>query len=145
MIRLIFSPQVNKSSFPSVLGITSQRNPFQVFWAVVSLYAVNMVNSKTFSIAVYKHHANQSMHQFFGSNAIVLRSYFKITVFVNTLRKFAPFRFGSHSMSFPISSSCVSSFFGWRKNRTILTNKPRDAFRNNGICFHNVGILAWQR
>ena len=142
MSGLIFASQVNKPGFPSMLGITSQRNPFQVFWAVVGLYAVNMVNGKTFSIAVYKYHANQSMHQFFGSNAIVPRSNFQVSAFSNTLSKFAALKLRSHSVRAPIPSSCIGSFFGWRRNRTILTNEPRDAFRNNGICFHGVGILT---
>ena len=142
MSGLLFASQVNQPSFPSVLGITSQRNPFQVFWAVVGLYAVNMVNSKTFSIAMYKHHANQPMHQLFGSDTVVLRSNFIISVFANTLRKFAAFGFRGQSLCFSIPSSGVGGFFGWRRNRTILTNKPSNAFGNNGVCFHSVGILA---
>ena len=139
---LIFTTQVNKPSFPSMLGITSQRNPFQVFWAVVGLYAVNMVNSKTFSIAMHKHHANQPMYQLFGSDAIVPRRNFQVPAFGNTLSKCAALGLRCKGLSFPISSSGVSCFFGWRRNRTILTNKPRNAFGNNGVCFHSVGILT---
>ena len=142
MSGLLFASQVNQPSFPSVLGIMSQRNPFQVFWAVVGLYTVNMVNSKTFSVAMYKHHANQPMHQLLGSDAVVLRSNFKVSVFANTLSKFAALGFRCKGLSFPVSSSGVSCFFGWRRNRPILTNKPRNAFGNNGVCFHSVGILA---
>ena len=58
MSGLIFTTQFNKPSFPSVLRVSGQRNPFQVFWAVVGLYAVNMVNSKPFSIAIHKRHAD---------------------------------------------------------------------------------------
>ena len=139
---LIFTTQVNKPSFPSVLRVSGQRNPFQVFWAVVGLYAVNMVNSKTFSVAMYKHHANQPMHQLFGSDTVMPRRNFQVTAFGNTLRKFAALGFRCEGLSFPISSSGVSCFFGWRRNRAILTNKPRDAFGNNGVCFHSVGILT---
>ena len=140
--RSTLTPQVNKSGAPLVSGIVGQSNPLKVFWSVVQLIAIDVVDRKSLSVAKNKSNCNQSMHGHFGALVAKFCRHLKVAPAVQGWSQNLFFVYRDKMLACPVFvPSCVG-----RPSRSqdaaILTNKPLNAFLVNGYFFHAVNNTA---
>ena len=140
--RSILAIQVNKPSAPLVSSVVGQSNPFKVFWSVVQLIAIDVVDRKPLGVAIDKSNGNKPMQRHFWSLAANLCRYLKIAPTVQSWRKHFLFvnaaKMLDGSVFVPSCKGCPSG----PQDAAILTNKPLNAFLVNSYFFHAVNNTA---
>lgn len=62
-VRVLFTPKVNKPSAPLVRRIFRQRAPLQVFWAIVCLVAILVIDARSRKFTGHKSSRNQAVNK----------------------------------------------------------------------------------
>ncbi len=107
-----------------MLGVFGKRHPFQVFWAIVCLYAVYVVDRQMFLVTWHKCQSNKPVDKRLSSLVTVLYRYLKVSRFCFPRGDLFLRRAVGVALLNPVARSCYLGGFFWRKNCSVSLNQP---------------------
>lgn len=139
---LVFSVQINKSCFPSMLCISGDADPLKVIGPVVCLDSVNVVNAQPMRVAIDKSDGDKPMHKESRSHPINPKSYLLVSSVMRLRSYLNGFSLSSNGLRLSVTNSRVAVRSGGNPNSSFAAYFKRDsALRNSFPDFHD-RILA---
>ena len=139
---LVFSTQINKTRTPCVFAIFRQTNPLKIFWSIVGLNSIDVVDSKARFVSMNKTHCNQTVNKNFWSFSVLQCRHYQIPIVVQKWGKFDRWKIAGKSLFNAISDACCRTSSSLIPYTSVLINKPRSAFFNNFYWVHSVNSIA---
>lgn len=128
---LLFSTQVYKTRFPLVLGVARKTYPLKVFWRVVGLVTVDVVDRQAIGVSWNKGHCHKTVERVFDSLPALCRSNLKIPAFCNAGRKQSLREKGGKRLLLSTPGAAVRHFVSRRFYLPIRGNEPAHTFGFN--------------
>lgn len=142
MSGLFFPSQINQPSIPCVFAVLRQGNPLKIFWSVVRLDAVDVVDGKVGFVSVYKTHCNQAVNKNFRSFPVLQCRHHQISILTQKWRKFDRWEMACKNLFNAVSDAFCRAASSLIPYASVWVNKPRSAFFNNFYWFHGVKTIA---
>ena len=131
--RLVLAVQINKSGFPSVLGISGNADPFKVVGPVIRLDPVDVVNTQARRVSVDKSEGDKPMNKESCPLSVNPKPNLLVSGVMRLRSYLGGFSLSSNGLRLSVTDSRVAVRSGWNSNPAFATDFKRDSALCNGF------------